>query len=150
MPLLTYLTKIVYKSFGVKSINKINSEKNAVDEASFLNKVNRIPAMKRKYNKKPESQLRIAKERVGELFNQASLAFKENPELSNRYVGLARKIAMKFKVNIPSELKKRFCKHCYCYLMPGKNCRVRTHEGKVVYYCSGCRKYMRFPYKKQP
>jgi ribonuclease P protein subunit RPR2 len=106
--------------------------------------------MKRKYRSKPESQLRIARERIRELFRQAGLMFNEDPKLSDRYVRLARKIAMRFKVRIPPELKRRLCKHCFCFLVPGKNCRVRTHEGKVVYYCSSCKKFMRFPYKKQP
>lgn len=103
---------------------------------------------KREYKQKPEKQVLIAKERIKELFKQAEKIFDEEPKLADRYVQLARKISMKYKTRIPSELKKRFCKHCYCYLVPGKNCRVRTHEGKVVYYCLSCKKYMRFPYKK--
>ena len=102
---------------------------------------------KRKHSRKPESQVKIAKERIQELFRQADVMFDEDPKLSNRYVQIARKISMKFKVRIPSQLKRKFCKHCYCFLKPGKNCRVRTHEGKVVYYCNNCKKFMRFPYK---
>ena len=102
---------------------------------------------KRAYKPKPENQVKIAKERIEELFKQAELAFAKNPNLSDRYVELARKISMRLKVRIPPSLKKRFCKHCYSYLVPGKNCRVRTHEGKVVYSCGNCRKFMRFPYK---
>ena len=44
------------------------------------------------------------------LFKQAELRFKKQPELSNRYIELARKIAMKYKVKIPRELKRKFCK----------------------------------------
>ncbi|MBW2980806.1 ribonuclease P [Candidatus Woesearchaeota archaeon] len=102
--------------------------------------------MKKKYIKQLKSQKKIAKERIAILFEQAEKAFKKEPKLSNRYIKLARTIGMKCKVRIPTKLKRRFCKHCYCYLVPGKNCRVRTHEGKVVYYCSNCKKYMRFPY----
>ena len=102
---------------------------------------------KRVYKSKPKGQVNIAKERISELFKQAGDVFDEDPKLANRYVELARKISMKIKVKIPASLKRKFCKHCYCYLAPGKNCRVRTHEGKVVYYCQQCKKYMRFPYK---
>lgn len=102
---------------------------------------------KRACKSKPKEQISIAKERITELFKQAEKVFDEDSKLANRYVELARKISMKIKVTIPSSLKKRFCKHCYCFLVPGKNCRVRTHEGKVVYYCRQCKKYMRFPYK---
>lgn len=104
---------------------------------------------KREYKAKPKEQVKIAKERINELFKQANEVFDEDPKLSDRYVELARKISMRLKVRIPRELKRKFCKHCYSYLVAGKNCRVRTHEGKVVYYCQNCKKYMRFPYKKR-
>jgi len=104
----------------------------------------------RKHKPKPLKQRRIALERIEVLFKEADKAFKHNPELSNRYVQLARRIAMKYKVRIRPVLKRRFCKHCYNYLKPGVNCRVRLGEKQVVYYCFGCGRFMRFPYKKQP
>lgn len=103
---------------------------------------------KRKHKPKPLKQRKIALERIEKLFKEAEKAFKQEPKLSNRYVHLARKIAMKYKVKIRSPLKKRFCRHCYVYLKPGANCRVRLGKKQVVYYCLGCKKYMRFPYKK--
>ena len=104
---------------------------------------------KRKYFKDIKKQKDTAKERIDVLFEQAEKIFNKDSKLANRYVAMARKIAMKCKVRVPSKFKGKFCKHCYCYLVPGKNCRVRTHEGKVVYYCSSCKKYMRFPYVKK-
>jgi len=98
--------------------------------------------------KRADKAKKIARERIDSLFKEAKKAFKEDKSLSNRYVEMARKIAMKCKVRIPSELQRSFCKHCYTYLMPGKNLRVRTQEGHVVYYCLECKKFMRFPYKK--
>ena len=103
--------------------------------------------MKRKHAKKPQEFTKIALDRIKKLFKEADSVFKENPKLSNRYVTLARKIAMKYKVKIPSNLKKKYCRHCYCYLKPGQNCRVRVQNNKVIYYCFNCKKYMRFPYK---
>ncbi len=91
----------------------------------------------------------IALERIKILFEQAEKIAKEDPSLANRYVYLARKISMKAKVRIPRELKRRFCKHCYVYFIPGVNYRVRIQRGKVVYYCFNCKKYMRFPYVKE-
>ena len=105
--------------------------------------------MKRKYQKKPEKQKQIAKERIEILFKEAKEAFKEDPRLADRYVSLARKIAMKYKVRIKPELKRRFCKHCYKFLVPGANCRVRMHDNKVVYCCSSCKKFMRFPHNEK-
>ncbi len=104
--------------------------------------------MKRKYKAKSENKREIARERIEILFKQAKEKFSKNPKLSNRYVKLARGLAMKVKVRIPPDLKRKFCKHCYSYLVPSKNLRVRTHNTKVIYYCFECKKYMRFPYKK--
>jgi len=102
----------------------------------------------RKHRQKPMKERKIALDRIETLFSEAEKAFKQKPELSNRYVELARKIAMKTKVRIRSELKKRFCKHCYSYLKPGVNCRVRLGDKHLVYYCLNCKGLMRFPYKK--
>ena len=105
--------------------------------------------MKRNYSKKPASQKEIALDRIKTLFKEARVVFRKDPQLANRYVKLARELAMKFKIRIPVVLKRKFCKHCYSYLMPGVNLRVRTREGKVVYYCFNCKKYMRFPYLRE-
>jgi len=103
--------------------------------------------MKRFYKKKNLDEKKLAGERVTTLFTEAEKAFPEDPALANRYVELARKVAMKVRLRLSSAIKKRFCKHCYCFLVPGKNCRVRTRRGILVYYCRQCKKYMRFPYK---
>lgn len=89
-------------------------------------------------------QVEIAKEHIKALFNEAEKEFKEHPERSNRYVKLARKIAMKFQIKLPREIKRKFCKHCNRFLKPGVNCRIRISRSRVIYYCSSCKKYMRF------
>ncbi len=88
---------------------------------------------------------KIALHRVETLFKEADEIFKESKELANRYVKLARKIAMRVNLKIPRKLKRKFCKHCYSYLKPGINCRVRTKNSKVIYYCLNCKKYTRIP-----
>ena len=98
--------------------------------------------MPKKRNKTEEK--RIARERIRILFEQADKRFNTDKALANRYVTLARKISMKYKVRIPRELKRKFCKHCYKYLKPGVNLRIRTRKDKVVYYCMECKKFMRF------
>jgi len=100
----------------------------------------------KKYGKSAKS-IKIAKESINHLFTEAEKVFSEDKSLANRYVEIARKIGMKYKVRIPSNLQRKFCKHCYKFLVPGKNLRVRTQKSKVVYYCLECKKFMRFPYK---
>ena len=96
-------------------------------------------------NKKLEKK--IALERVKTLFKESELVFGKDDKLADRYVNLARKIAMKVNLKFPKDLKRKFCNHCYCYLKPGVNCRVRIREKMVVYYCLKCKKFMRFRIK---
>lgn len=99
----------------------------------------------KQYKKKQDKK--IARERIPILFREADTVFKKDKKLANRYVEIARKIAMKYRIKIPKELKRRFCKHCYSFLKPNLNVRIRNREGKTVYYCLECKKFMRFPHK---
>lgn len=87
----------------------------------------------------------VARTRVETLFSEA----EKRPERGGRYVEIARKVAMKVKMKMPRALKSRFCKHCYAYLRPGVNCRVRVSRGKVVEYCLECKKFRRVPLVKK-
>ena len=91
----------------------------------------------------------IARERIRKLFLEADKAFKKNKKLSNRYVEIARKIAMKLNLKMPKKYKRRYCKHCYKYLKNGVNARVRVHKSRVVIYCMECKKYTRIPLVKR-
>ncbi len=100
--------------------------------------------------KKDKARLRqVVAERVRQLFSLARQTFRKDPALSDRYVALARKMAMKHRFRMPRELKRQFCKHCGSYLVPGANVRVRTQRGKVVLFCMVCRHLMRFPYARE-
>jgi ribonuclease P protein subunit RPR2 len=105
--------------------------------------------MKKIHKKKSSANRQIARERINKLINAARSVFREDKKLANRYVTLARKISMKYKVRIPPKLKRQFCKHCYSYLMPGVNSRVRLTKGKVVYYCLECKKFYRYLHLKK-
>ncbi len=94
-----------------------------------------------------KKQKEIAQERMQILFKKADEVFPS--PLANRYVTLARKIAMKTKSRIPIELKRKFCKHCYKYLRSGTNSRTRTRDGKVIISCFECKKFTRIMIKKQ-
>ncbi len=87
-----------------------------------------------------------ARIKVLDYFDKADNIFKEDKELANKYIKKARRLAMKYKLRL-GKLKRKFCKHCYSYLMPGVNSRTRTKDGKVVIYCSECKNYTRIPYK---
>jgi ribonuclease P protein subunit RPR2 len=94
-------------------------------------------------SKNPATKM-VAKERISILFAQAQEAFREHPERSNRYVALARRIAMRQRVRIDREFRRQYCHHCYAFLVPGQNMRVRVHRGYVVVTCGMCNKKMRY------
>lgn len=75
---------------------------------------------------------------IKQLFECAS----KHQSMGKRYVQLARKMAMKFNIKIPKELKKRYCHHCYTYFAP-KNCKVRIKKGMKIVECLKCGYYNR-------
>ena len=106
--------------------------------------------MSKKVQKNKKFQKTIAKQRIIKLFNLAEKkAFEKDFELADRYIHLARKISMKYLVPIPSDLKKRYCKHCYSYLRPSVNSRTRITHGKITIFCEKCGKYTRTPIKNK-
>ena len=98
--------------------------------------------------RKPESQIKIAKERIDILFKKAEGTARERPELARRYMKLAKKIGMRYNVRL-GNLKKRFCRHCYSFLLPGINCSKRLRRGKITVKCFSCNKTIRYPYKSK-
>lgn len=91
---------------------------------------------------------KIALERIDKLFNQAEDSFKEHPELSKRYVILARKLSTRYKVKLNSEQKRAFCKNCNAYLKNGINSRTRLEKGRLIRTCLECKAVRRTVYKK--
>ncbi|MEM3696612.1 MAG: ribonuclease P [Candidatus Bathyarchaeia archaeon] len=93
---------------------------------------------------------RIAKQRIQTLFRLAKETIHEDPALAQRYVDLARKIAMAAKVRLPREYRRQVCRHCKSFILPGVNSRVRIkkrREPHVVITCLNCGEHMRIPLK---
>lgn len=90
---------------------------------------------------------KIAAERVERLFELAETEFKQHPELSDRYVRLAWKLKTRYNVKLPSHLKRKFCRKCLSFWMPGVSCRVRLQSGRIVVTCLRCGRVERLPYK---
>jgi ribonuclease P protein subunit RPR2 len=94
---------------------------------------------------------RIAAERVEILFREAEKVFKEDKELARRYIELARRIAMKVNYRLPKKFKRRFCRKCSNFLIPGRNAVVRlnSREKYVSTLCLECGNIKRLPYVKE-
>ncbi|KCZ71797.1 RNase P subunit RPR2 [Candidatus Methanoperedens nitroreducens] len=88
----------------------------------------------------------MAQQRIIRLFELADHEFKAHPERSNRYVQLARRIAMRYRVRIPQELKQKVCKHCHAYLVQGVTARTRLQDTHITTTCLVCGEQMRRPY----
>ncbi|MEA1894667.1 MAG: ribonuclease P protein component 4 [Euryarchaeota archaeon] len=88
----------------------------------------------------------IAAQQIERLFELAESISEARPLLCDRYVHIARRIGMRHRVRIPAHLKRRMCKHCGKYLVPGRTCRVRLNGTCVVVTCLSCGKQTRRPY----
>ena len=93
---------------------------------------------KRKNLEKKRASDRV--ERFVELLKDSNAGLKQT------YSDIARKICMKWRVGQPSELRRSYCKHCKTVF--GDGSRVRLRNGKLVRFCSECKRFSRFIYKK--
>ncbi|RLI78782.1 ribonuclease P [Archaeoglobales archaeon] len=87
---------------------------------------------------------KIAKERIRILIEKAEKMKLEDYELAKRYVELAKKISMKYRVRIPKELRVKFCKKCLYPYKFGKF-RVRVRKSRVIITCLNCGFERRIP-----
>ena len=95
---------------------------------------------------------RIAMHRIQRLFSLANEVFQDDHSLAQRYVDVARKIAMAARVRLPIEYRRQVCRHCKTFILLGVNCRVRIkqrREPHVVITCLNCGKQMRIPLRRK-
>jgi ribonuclease P protein subunit RPR2 len=94
----------------------------------------------------------IALQRVHTLFHLAKEVIREDPELAQRYVKIARKIAMKTKLRLPKEYRNLICRHCKSFIYPGVNCRIRIQQKRephIVITCINCGEHSRITMRKR-
>ena len=95
------------------------------------------------------SHQKVAQEHVAELHKMQKEHLHTDRARAQRYTDLIRRISMKFRMRLPREVKRSYCKHCKTVLVPSQNCRVRVQNGKVVYTCFTCKKFTRIPINKK-
>ena len=107
--------------------------------------------MQRRVSRKPEWQLKIAKERIKRLLEMAEEKAKTEPVYSKKYSSMAIKIGMRYNIRLSKEAKRSICKGCNLYLIPGINCTGRTNSKQVsvIITCKNCGQIRRFPYRKE-
>jgi len=74
---------------------------------------------------------KIALERMEILINNAISNARTNPELSQRYGQLARRISTKHNIRMPYDLRIVFCKKCKSFIAPGVNSTIRLGRTSV-------------------
>jgi ribonuclease P protein subunit RPR2 len=88
----------------------------------------------------------IARERMELLMEQADqAALAGQMDLADRYVDMARRVGMRYNVRFQPTHRRRFCKSCYRYMLPGSTSRTRMSRGRVVTTCLRCGRVMRRP-----
>lgn len=99
--------------------------------------------------RRTKEMVTIAGERIDILFGLAEEeALSHNLPRATRYMDLARRIGMRYNVRIPGKFKRKYCKHCRSFLLPGENSRVRVKNGRIIVYCENCNQYTRMPIAK--
>lgn len=101
---------------------------------------------------KMDTKKQIALQRIHILFRLAKEVVHEDPSLAQRYVKIARKIAMGTKLRLPREYRRLVCRHCKSFILPGVNCRVRIQsrrEPHMVVTCLNCGRHSRMPLKSR-
>ncbi|MBU0981051.1 MAG: ribonuclease P [Nanoarchaeota archaeon] len=95
------------------------------------------------------SNEKLAKQRIIQLFEQAREKHSEEPELSHKYTKLAKKISMKYRIQIPFPYRRQICKSCYSFLGSSASARTRLKDSRVMITCKRCGRTHRIPYARE-
>lgn len=88
--------------------------------------------------------------RIDRLMSLAEKNIREKPARAKRYVVLATKLSTRYRVRMPERFKKRICKVCNRYWIPGYNVTVRIRRrDRVVEYRCECGAVRRFGYTEK-
>jgi ribonuclease P protein subunit RPR2 len=120
------MTRPVQKPKKIPKRNSSNRPK-----GNSVPKKKRRKFKKRKGYEKRQAEIQvIGRERIVYLLNRAQEIHHENQTLANRYVHIARKLAMAVRIQIPSKYKRSICHSCKKLMVPGSSMRFRTVRKK--------------------
>ena len=77
------------------------------------------------------SKKEIATRRILILFDNAVSNASKNPKLAERQAHIARKISMRFKINMPWQIRTSFCKKCKKFIVPAVSSKVRIGRSNI-------------------
>jgi ribonuclease P protein subunit RPR2 len=94
------------------------------------------------------AMIRAAQERIQDLFSLAELeARRAPPNLSQRYVVLARRVGMRYNVRLLREYRDVYCRGCSMFWVEGLSVRTRLRSGRRSQTCLGCGRIRRTVFK---
>lgn len=92
------------------------------------------------------SHAEVARQRRAELLELAEeAALEDRLSDADRYGELAWRLTTRYQLAASDELKRRVCRNCHAYLVPGATARVRIETGKVSTTCERCGRVRRVP-----
>lgn len=93
-----------------------------------------------------KSHAEIARQHRDELLELAEeAALKDRFPDADRYGELAWRLTTRHQLGASDELKRRVCRSCHSYLLPGTTARVRLEGGSVTTTCLSCGRQRRIP-----
>ncbi|HLE05760.1 MAG TPA: ribonuclease P protein component 4 [Candidatus Nanoarchaeia archaeon] len=105
--------------------------------------------MMRKYFDRRGDEKKAALERIKVLFALARQEFPKYPDRANRYAEMINNIVKKVRVRPSGDVRHFICKECNHFLMPGKNLRVESVDGFMVYTCLDCGSVKKYGYIRE-
>lgn len=90
----------------------------------------------------------IAKERILILYTLANEEYRNDPDLSARYLGLIKQISRHYKIKLDKNIKRHICSKCGALLVPGKSLSIKLASSKrsIIYKCLDCGTERGIPY----
>ncbi len=97
----------------------------------------------------PKSEAKgIANERIEILFDLSDKEMKKGrPERAKRYLDLALRIGMRYKISV-SRYKMRYCPDCRNLYRFPETASIRLKRGRIIVKCNACGCISRYPYKR--
>ena len=94
----------------------------------------------------------IATQRIQILFKLAEETHPTDPKRAQCYTDLARRIATRNRTHLPTDLRRRICRKCKAFLVPGSSSRTRIRQRRephVAITCLRCGHTTRIPLRRR-
>jgi len=105
--------------------------------------------MARKYFPKRAEEKKAALERIKILFKLAKQEYSKHPDRAHRYAKMINDLIKKVRVKPSKDIRHFICKECNHFLMPGKNLKVKSEQGFMIYKCLDCGNIKKYGYVKE-